>query len=599
MRAQDRCRGACGGGDGLLQADRARDGVAQRLGPGGEGLHAAHGGLLLGGAAEELVPEEDEDGGRDSGDGPPREQQDDDAGAGGDRTALAGEPYELGGPFARLLLLVLGLGGQSADRDGEQREAAADGDAARERVQDGGREQPTHRAESVEVHGQLTPVPAAGQAIAVLDQVFEAGEGRVRHDPAVRRLGEHLAGQDTSVDAVDLADGGDHALKSPARLVVVAPLNEDDEVHRARDEHLAGLDGQPLGGLERVRGNTVEDLAGAVGVDRGQRAVVALGHRVQHGHDLVAEDLTDDDARGVHTQRPPDQLRHRNGALALGVGQPLLERHDVRVQIGELVEAELQGALDGDEALVRRDLVRQGPQEGGLTGVGRARDHDVLAGPDGTGEEVPDVGGERAVADEVGHEDLAHARATDGERRAPGHVHDGGEPGPVRQPQVELRVGGVEGPGGESGVRAEDLDELDELLVGLGDGIALGLLAVGVADEDLVVPVDVDVLDLGVVQQRLQTPHPEERGVHGGGVLLLGLGVQRRTPGVDLRTGVLLQYLGYHRAGVVPLVLVGHRRDAGDLVEPALLGDTVTGLLPEPLDQLVVDRCHRPAPAVG
>ena len=130
-------------------------------------------------------------------------------------------------------------------------------------------------------------------------------------------------------------------------------------------------------------------------------------------------------------------------------------------------------------------------------------------------------------------------------------------------------------------------------------GSPLASSAVGVADEDLVVAVDVDVLDLGVVEQRLQTPDAEERGVHGGRVLLLGLGVQRRTPGVDLRTGVLLQYLGYHRAGVVPLVLVGHRRDAGDLVEAALLGDTVTGLLPEPLDQLVVDRCHRPAPAVG
>ncbi len=117
--------------------------------------------LLLGGAAEELVPEEDEDAGGDAGDGPAGEQQDDEAGAGGDRTALTGEADELGGPFARLLLLVLGLGGQSADRDGEQREAAADGDAAAERVQDRagrtGRPWSRVRRDSWSAHPQFPP----------------------------------------------------------------------------------------------------------------------------------------------------------------------------------------------------------------------------------------------------------------------------------------------------------------------------------------------------------------------------------------------------------------------------------------------------------
>ena len=50
-------------------------------------------------------------------------------------------------------------------------------------------------------------------------------------------------------------------------------------------------------------------------------------------------------------------------------------------------------------------------------------------------------------------------------------------------------------------------------------GSPLDLAAVGVADEDLVAAVDVDVLDLGVVEQRLEPADAEERGVHGRGVL--------------------------------------------------------------------------------
>lgn len=299
---------------------------------------------------------------------------------------------------------------------------------------------------------------------------------------------------------------------------------------------------------------------------------------------------------GVHTQRPAHQLRHRNGALPLGVGQPLLERHDVGVQIGEGVEAQLQRALDGDETLVRRDLVGEGTQQRGLAGVGGTRDHDVLAGADRAGEEVPQLGRESAVADQVGDEHLAHAGPADGQRGPAGHVHDGRQTRTVRQPQVELRVRGVEGPGRQTGVGAQHLDQLDELLVGLGDRLAAHLAPVGVADEHLVAAVDVDVLDLGVVEQRLEPPHPEQGRVHGGRVLLLGLRVQRRTARVDLGAGVLLEYLGYDGAGVLPLVLGGHRRDAVDLVEAALLRDPVTGVLTEPLDQGVVDSGHRPAP---
>ena len=73
---EDRGGGVDGGGDGLLQAHGAGDGVPQRLRPGGQGLDLGGGELLLLGPAEEQRPHEDEHTGGDGQDDPAREQQD-------------------------------------------------------------------------------------------------------------------------------------------------------------------------------------------------------------------------------------------------------------------------------------------------------------------------------------------------------------------------------------------------------------------------------------------------------------------------------------------------------------------------------------------
>ena len=67
---------------------------------------------------------------------------------------------------------------------------------------------------------------------------------------------------------------------------------------------------------------------------------------------------------------------------------------------GNSPEPELERALDGDEPLVRRDLVGQRAQQRRLSGVGGAGDHDVLARGDGRGQEAGELGGHRAVLDE-------------------------------------------------------------------------------------------------------------------------------------------------------------------------------------------------------
>ena len=242
--------------------------------------------------------------------------------------------------------------------------------------------------------------------------------------------------------------------------------------------------------------------------------IVALRHGVEHGDDLVAEHLADDHPARVHPQRPADQFGHGNGAVALHVRQPLLERDHVGVQLGKVVQAQLQGPLHGDEPFLGRDLVRQRAQQGGLARVGRPGDHDVLPRGHRGREEGRHVGAERGVADQVGEEHFAHPGPPDGDRRPQGHIHDRGQPGAVGQAQVELRVGGVERPAGQARVGSQDLDQLDQLFVAFRDRLRHDLPAVGVADEDPVAPVDVDVLYLVVLEQWLKPAEPR-RGQRG------------------------------------------------------------------------------------
>ena len=88
-------------------------------------------------------------------------------------------------------------------------------------------------------------------------------------------------------------------------------------------------------------------------MQRGHRPVGALGHGVEQGQDLLAAGLADDDPVGGHAQRPADQLGQADPALAFQVRLAGLERDDVGVQLGEAVEAQLEGVLDGDQPLGR------------------------------------------------------------------------------------------------------------------------------------------------------------------------------------------------------------------------------------------------------
>src|SRR5215213_7318265 len=123
---------------------------------------------------------------------------------------------------------------------------------------------------------------------------------------------------------------------------------------------------------------------------------MARVHRLEHVQGLCAADLADDDPVGPHAQRVADERPDRDLALSLDVLRPGFEPQHV-----PLVEAQLGGVLDRDDAVVVRDSRRERVQERRLPRPGAARDEDVELGEDAAMEEVDRVGAQRPELDQV------------------------------------------------------------------------------------------------------------------------------------------------------------------------------------------------------
>jgi hypothetical protein len=115
-------------------------------------------------------------------------------------------------------------------------------------------------------------------------------------------------------------------------------------------------------------------VAGAVGMDSGQRAVMAGVHGLEHVQGLAAAALTDDNSVRSHPQAVANQIAYRHLPCSLHIRRTTFETYHVR-----LAEPQLGGILDGDYPFVVRDEVRQHVEEGGFAAAGAARDDDVLA----------------------------------------------------------------------------------------------------------------------------------------------------------------------------------------------------------------------------
>jgi hypothetical protein len=194
-----------------------------------------------------------------------------------------------------------------------------------------------------------------------------------------------------------------------------------------------------------------------------------------------------------------EQVPDRDLALALEVGWTRLERDHVR-----LPQLELRGVLDRDDPLVVGNERRQHVEGRRLARAGTAGDEEVEPGLDADLEELEHLGRRRAETDEVVDGERRRRELSDGDdgtderERLDDRVHAGA----VGQPGVHSRARLVDAPS----ERADDaVDDPHHVLVVEERAVdALDLAAA--LDVDVVRPVDHDLGDGLVVEQRLERP---------------------------------------------------------------------------------------------
>ena len=226
-------------------------------------------------------------------------------------------------------------------------------------------------------------------------------------------------------------------------------------------------------------------------------------HRLQHVERFFAADLADDDAIGPHTQGVDDELSLPDRALALDVRRPRLEPDDVA-----LPQRQFGSVFDRDDAFLVRNEARQRIQQRRLAGAGSARDDDVQPRGDRALEEIEHRLRQRLAIDQILRADAIGAETAN---RQHGTVererrNDRVDAGAVLQPGVDHRAGLVDAPSDH----ADDaLDDPEQVRVVLEDDLRL-FEAPFALDVHLIVPVDQDVRDVRILEQRFERPEAED-----------------------------------------------------------------------------------------
>ena len=175
-----------------------------------------------------------------------------------------------------------------------------------------------------------------------------------------------LHGDDFAFHAGDFGDVDDFA----RAVAEAADLNDD--VDGRGDLAANGAVRNVQAGHGDHGFQAAQGVARRVRVNRGERAVVAGVHGLQHVQRFFAADLTDDDAVGAHTQGVDEQFALLDGALAFDVGWARFQADDVI-----LVELQFGRVFDGDDAFAIGDEGGQHVEQRGFTGAGAARDQNV------------------------------------------------------------------------------------------------------------------------------------------------------------------------------------------------------------------------------
>ena len=156
-----------------------------------------------------------------------------------------------------------------------------------------------------------------------------------------------------------------------------------------------------------------QTVARRVGVNRGERSVVARIHGLQHVQRFFRPDLAHDDAVGAHTEGINHQLPDVNRARALDVGGPGFHARHVR-----LLQPQFGRVFDGHDALVFRDIGGKRVEQRRLAGTRTAADQDVQARLDAAFQQFQHTLGHGQLGYQVFALHGVAAKTADGKQRA-------------------------------------------------------------------------------------------------------------------------------------------------------------------------------------
>ena len=189
----------------------------------------------------------------------------------------------------------------------------------------------------------------------------------------------------------------------------------------------------------------------------------------------------------------------------------------------QLVQTELVGQLDGDDAIGWVRLGGQSAQERGLAGIGAARDDHVQPSPHRGAQEPGQLVAERIG--QVVEGGVDQAVPPDGHTRSVRDLDHGREPVPTGEMEIDDGLGAVDAALSAGVVRpGGTLDQFDQVLVAVRDGLDAFFDAVGAFDPDVVGAIDVDVLDVVLVQEELEATETQLGGHQAANDLVLFFG---------------------------------------------------------------------------
>ena len=310
-------------------------------------------------------------------------------------------------------------------------------------------------------------------------------------------------------------------------------------------------------------------IARGVGVYRAHGSLDARVHGLQHVQRFRAAALAHDDAVGPHAERGAQQNALVDAALLIQIGRAGFEFHHVA-----LLELQFGGVLDGDDALFLGNEPRERVQHSGLAGAGPARDQNSALGLHARGQKPQHPGRQGAVLEHFLLGDHVAAEAADAEARPvqSQRRNDGVDARSVLQAGVHDGLRFVDA----AAHLGDDLfDDVQQVPVVLESHRRLGQFAVAF-DEHLVVAVDQDIADRGLLEQRFERPETQHLVEH-------------------LFDDAALLGGGHGHALVVQQAL----DDAADFDAQAVLGNRGDALEVEHADQFAVNLALQLEVAVG